>query len=175
MENWLPVVGYEDLYEVSDLGRVRSLDRVVVTKLGVRKTHRGKLLRLSPVTVCKYPSLHLTAADGTVQLLYVHTLVLEAFVGPRPPGAEACHGPGGVDDNTPANLRWDSHDENMRDLVRAGKHHWSRYDVLCAKCGGLREGVRRDASGYVTRRYCIPCYRNYQRDYQRKLRAERGL
>lgn len=29
MENWLPVVGYEGLYEVSDHGRVRSVDRVI--------------------------------------------------------------------------------------------------------------------------------------------------
>ena len=47
-ETWLPVVGYEGLYEVSDQGRVRSVDRVVaaLTKSGGpgQRQFRGKIL-----------------------------------------------------------------------------------------------------------------------------------
>jgi hypothetical protein len=53
----------------------------------------------------------------------IHTLVIEAFVGPRPGGLEACHGPGGSDDNSRPNLRWDTRRENMLDEVRHGTHH----------------------------------------------------
>lgn len=50
----------------------------------------------------------------------VHRLVLEAFVGPCPPGMEACHNNGNRLDNRIENLRWDIHENNMRDKVLHG-------------------------------------------------------
>ena len=50
-EEWRPVVGWEGLYEVSSLGRVRSLDRIeVVRRLGslVQRPRRGKVLKAGP-------------------------------------------------------------------------------------------------------------------------------
>ena len=44
-ERWLPVVGREDAYEVSDKGRVRSITRVVVGKDNVAKTLEGCVLK----------------------------------------------------------------------------------------------------------------------------------
>lgn len=52
--------------------------------------------------------------------------MLEAFVGPCPPGEECCHGPGGPADNRLANLRWDTRQANIRDAVLGGKHVGSR-------------------------------------------------
>lgn len=46
---------------------------------------------------------------------YVHRLVLNAFIGPRPEGMEACHGAGGSTDNRLCNLRWDTPQSNTRD------------------------------------------------------------
>ena len=40
-EQWKPVVGYEGLYAVSSLGRVKSLDRIVPCKNGTTMTKRG--------------------------------------------------------------------------------------------------------------------------------------
>ena len=57
---------------------------------------------------------------------YVHHLVLEAFVGPRPEGTECCHGNGIRSDNRLCNLRWDTHKENYADAVR----HGTAYGVL---------------------------------------------
>lgn len=51
----------------------------------------------------------------------VHTLVLEAFSGPRPQGFHACHGIGGALDNSVANLRWDTVQANAADRVAMGK------------------------------------------------------
>lgn len=51
-------------------------------------------------------------------LKQVHHLVLEAFVGPRPPGLECCHNDGNSMNNKPGNLRWDTHQANMEDLKR---------------------------------------------------------
>lgn len=51
----------------------------------------------------------------------VHLLVLEAFVGPRPsPTHDACHGIGGPRDNSLANLRWGTKQENADDRLLHG-------------------------------------------------------
>ena len=44
-EIWLPIEGYENLYEVSNLGRVRRLESVVTGKNGVTRKVSGKLLK----------------------------------------------------------------------------------------------------------------------------------
>lgn len=51
---------------------------------------------------------------------YVHRLVLETFVGPRPLGMECCHYNGDPSDNRLENLRWDTKSANAKDAVRHG-------------------------------------------------------
>ncbi|MBC8726059.1 hypothetical protein F6X37_32345 [Paraburkholderia sp. 31.1] len=119
-EIWKPVVGYEGYYEVSDQGRVRSLSRVVIRANGTRLTMHGRVLAL-PLTQRGYPSVVLSV-DGAKYPRVVHQLVLEAFVGPRPAGAEGCHGDGDPTNNAASNLRWDSHSANMHDRVAHGNH-----------------------------------------------------
>ena len=122
-ETWAPVLGFTGHYEVSNLGRVRSIDRVITNKTGVRKTLRGRVLIPSPKK-----SGHLSVGlwiDGKEHRRQVHRLVLEAFTGPRPAGLEACHRNGIPTDNRAVNLRWDTHSENALDVVRHGKHHHS--------------------------------------------------
>jgi hypothetical protein len=52
------------------------------------------------------------------KIVSVHLLVLEAFVGPRPPGLEGCHANDIKADNRLVNLRWDTRKSNTRDKVR---------------------------------------------------------
>ena len=120
MERWLPVVGFEDYYEVSDLGLVKSLARVRPYRDGYRRVP-AKMLSLIPDNT-KRPSyvrvgLYL---DGTTTWVRVHTLVLEAFKGPRPAGQQARHLNGIRDDNRPANLEWGTVRENCDDQLRHG-------------------------------------------------------
>ena len=49
--------------------------------------------------------VNLYAADGNAKMEKVHRLVLEAFVGPNPPGLECCHNNGDPSDNRVENLR----------------------------------------------------------------------
>jgi hypothetical protein len=51
---------------------------------------------------------------------YIHQLVLEAFVGPCPPGLEACHNDGNPANNFVSNLRWDSPASNAADAIKHG-------------------------------------------------------
>lgn len=117
-ERWLPVVGYEGLYEVSDLGRVRSLDRNVTTRNGVRR-YKGKILAMTPVN--GYPSVALSLV-GKQDTRPVHQLVLEAFAGPRPAGQEGRHlNDVPADCRWPENLAWGTKKENFADRLVNGK------------------------------------------------------
>lgn len=120
-EKWLPVVGYEGSYEVSDTGRVRSLDRVVRGRDGGLRHIRGATLK--PTTKRRghlAVSLH---DDGRKSNRLVHQLVLEAFAGPRPAKCVTLHADDNPQNNSISNLAWGSHSDNMVDRVRNGKHH----------------------------------------------------
>jgi len=114
-ERWLPVPGYEGSYEVSSLGRVRSLDRISASGrpckgivLSQMEAHGG------------YRQVNLHRAGQTTHL--VHRLVMLAFVGPAPEGMEVRHRNGDPADSTLANLAWGTHLENMRDQREHGTH-----------------------------------------------------
>lgn len=111
-------MGYEGLYEVSSLGRVRSLRRVVRCGLGQRVVPE-KIL--SPGRgVLGYPAVLLRDGDGGALSVRIHGLVLEAFVGPRPPGAQCRHLNGDRHDARLCNLAWGSAKENALDRISHG-------------------------------------------------------
>lgn len=66
-----------------------------------------------------YPMVTLFS-DGKRMQRTVHSLVLECFVGPRPEGMDACHYDGTRDNNRLDNLRWDTREGNLQDMVRHG-------------------------------------------------------
>jgi hypothetical protein len=117
-ETWLPVVNYAGLYEVSDLGRVRSVPRVVMRKNGIPNTVSGRIRVQVPlkngylsVTLCK---------KGVRKTWNAHQLVAEAFFGPAPKGMEILHGKRGKHDNSTSNLSYGTRSQNMLDCVRDG-------------------------------------------------------
>jgi len=117
-ELWLPIPGFEGFYEVSNQGRVRSLGRRVVYADGSVHTHPGKLLRQS---ICKMGRHRVDLrANGKRSNRLVHRLVLEAFVGPCPPGMECCHFDDNPSNNCLDNLRWGTRMENFDDRARNG-------------------------------------------------------
>ena len=113
-EVWLPVVGYDGLYSVSDLGRVRSESRLVVRRAGNNYQTKPRIMRPARGKEAPYLSLRLTK-DGAASTHYVHHLVLTAFVGPMPPGQEGCHGDRDPTNNRKGNLRWDTRSGNHAD------------------------------------------------------------
>lgn len=113
-ERWLPVVGYEGLYEVSNLGAVLSLPRL--DRLG-RRVKGGILAGTDDGQGYRQVNL---SRDGECRPRRVYRLVLEAFVGPCPPGMEALHGPAGQKDDSVTSLCWGTDLQNQQDRSRDG-------------------------------------------------------
>lgn len=124
MEIWKDVKGFEDYYQASNIGRVRSKDRYVKKwhKSGgfVIQFYEGKVLKNK---ICKkgYVRLHISV-NGKRMKVYAHAFVLLAFVGEKPEGYECCHNNGIGSDNRIENLRWDNHFNNNQDRVKHGTY-----------------------------------------------------
>ncbi len=120
-EIWKPVVGLEDAYEVSSIGRVRSIDKVITASHGVRRRYKGQIIKPH---LQKYEPQGYTrpvvgfSHKGRRTVHLVHRLVAEAF----------CHKPDGCNvvnhvdadpmNNHYTNLEWTTHQGNS-DHARA--------------------------------------------------------
>jgi len=112
-EQWREVEGWRG-YEVSDLGRVRSWKRS-------RQTPDADLPRVLSSWQLSSGYLLVTLKDcGRRANMYVHRLVLAAFVGPCPEGREAAHWDGDKENNALGNLRYATPAENTADKRRHG-------------------------------------------------------
>lgn len=112
-EVWMPVYGYEGLYEASNLGRIRRDPTAPARSLGVP----GKSLVASGG---RYPTVTLSNR-GVVKTQRLHVVILTAFCGPPPfPGAHAAHNDGDTGNCALANLRWATPVENQADVDRHG-------------------------------------------------------
>jgi hypothetical protein len=126
IEEWRPVSGHEGLYEVSNLGRVKSLDRELPDKNGILKRFQGKVLKniLKKNLHGSYMIVRLPKTGGGHSNRYVAHLVLEAFDCPRPNGMECCHCDGNSLNNNIDNLRWGTPKENSNDKYEHGTILW---------------------------------------------------
>lgn len=109
-EEWRDVPGYEGLYQVSDMGRVKS---------SPRKGTDGRVLRPGRVNRLGHNGLYLYK-DGKGKFFLTHRLVLLAFVGPPPSHCEVCHNNGDPHDNRLENLRYGTRSENCVDTSKMG-------------------------------------------------------
>ncbi len=122
-EIWKYVVGYEKLYKVSNLGRVKSLKRVIKIsgssyRPAYTRTHPRKILARVPVgagyltvVLCK---------NGKTEQRYVHHLVWEAFVGPIPEKEEVNHKNGKKENCRLDNLETGTHRFNIQHALENG-------------------------------------------------------
>jgi len=108
-EEWAPIYGWEDFYEVSNQGRVR---RIIGGK-GNRSYGRCK-----KITVSDGRAVVSLNRPGEQVTKLVHHLVLFGFKGPSDAGQECCHNDGNALNNMVENLRWDTPQSNADDRVR---------------------------------------------------------
>lgn len=110
MEKWLPVVGWEGLYEVSDKGRVRR----VAPGPGTRY---GRVLNRTILT-SGYPSVMLQKRPRKPKRVTVHSIVAAAFIGPRGPKMEVNHKDGDRTNAAADNLEYMSRNDNLLHAYR---------------------------------------------------------
>lgn len=168
-EQWLPIVGYEGYYEVSDRGNVRSITRTVECGGRYHKTIQAQMRKQVEIgrKSDRRKAVSLSANNAT-KLRLVHQLVLEAFVGPRPPGFDGCHNNGAKFDNCLENLRWDTKSRNTRDQLLHGTHHEANR-TRCPKNHEYTPANTRVVNG---KRRCRTCHRIEEAErHQRKASA----
>lgn len=159
-ERWLPISGFEGVYEVSDLGRIKSLPRSRVPVDRILKPFAngsGHLL----------VDLRVNGQRHTVQ---VHLQVLGAFVGPTPAGMECRHLNGDPADNRLANLQYGTRSENTFDSVLHGTHPSSRV-THCPQNHEYTEDNTYVNPRLPRSRTCRVCMRQAQKDYRARLQV----
>lgn len=111
MEKWKSVKGYEGYYEVSNLGQVRSVDRLLPHNRGESRLQPGKLLK-GEVTYQGYKRVRLSKFSKTKKF-NVHRLVAEAFIGGYPSGKVINHIDENKANNKVENLEYITQKENI--------------------------------------------------------------
>lgn len=118
-------------------------------KHGCRGNEEGEWHLMS---LFKVKSGHMRASlrygDGPWVKKFIHTLILEAFTGPCPPGMECLHRDGDPQNNSLSNLRWGTRSENVRDAITHGTCNFSPGDrhsfakITSRKAEQIRELLR---------------------------------
>ena len=115
-EKWRDVVGYKGLYQVSDQGRVKSLERIIIKKDGRKFTVKERILKPA-FNGCGY-LLVVLCAGGKPKTLTVHRLVCEAFHENPENKPEVNHINEDKADNRACNLEWSTAKENCNHGTR---------------------------------------------------------
>ena len=163
-EEWRDVVGYEGLYQVSNLGRVKSLRRYKGIIGYIKKGYM--YAGYSCVQLC---------AQRKVKSYYIHTLVAEAFIHPRPYGYQIDHIDRDRQNNRPCNLRFVTPSENSRNSRRSdcikytGVYYYTKKKKWFAFIGAY--GKVKNLGGFISAKQAARAYD----DYVIKHNLNRGL
>lgn len=132
IDEWKPIAGFETRYEISKLGKVKSLSPGHKLKNKRDGTLSGALNKGYEFVVL---------SSGPIKKLkYIHALVMEGFVGIRPQGMEVNHKNGIRNDNRLENLEYVTRSQNIRhglaevnkgrNLMRGTGHCWHKLTEL---------------------------------------------
>lgn len=110
IETWKDIPGYEELYKISNHGKIKRL-------IGWKCRHERIL---KPGDNGRGHNWIYLYKNNRREKYYIHRLVLLIFTGPCPNGMEGCHNDGNPKNNFIVNLRWDTHRNNEQDKIRHG-------------------------------------------------------
>lgn len=119
IETWKDIVGYEGLYQVSNLGGVKSLERYRTSKLKNQKQTKinERILRGN---VCKGYIRVILSKHGFNNAFSVHRLVATAFIPNNESKPYINHIDGNKQNNTADNLEWCTCNENIKHAYKTG-------------------------------------------------------
>lgn len=152
MEVWRVIKGYPH-YEVSNIGNVRSLDRIIPCGLKNRR-FRGKPLRMR---IKNYGYVSLTA-DGISNNFYVHRLVALMFIDNPENKPQINHIDGNKFNNVLSNLEWCTARENLKHAVDTGLNKNKGEDASISKLTAKQVMEIRDnplSFSVIARKYSI--------------------
>ena len=119
-EVWKDVAGYEGVYQVSNLGRVRSVDRLVQYSDGRKYTYKGKMIKLAE-NKNRGGYLYVRLSHNQRKVLKsLHRLVAETFIENSGNKPEVNHIDGDKGNNKVSNLEWVTSKENSEHAVKNG-------------------------------------------------------
>lgn len=110
-EIWKDIKGYEGLYQISNLGNVKSLKRITTGKKYGKHNLKEKILKF--IKSGKYYSVHL-CKNGKRQATYVHRLVGIAFLENENNYLDINHKDGDTKNNNVENLEWCNRSYNIK-------------------------------------------------------------
>lgn len=143
MEQWKDIKGFEGLYKISNLGRVKSLKRL--DSIGRRVKERILRFKVNRYGYY-YAELH---NDGKSKSIKIHRLVASAFINNKEGKLEVNHKDGIKANNSLINLEWATRSENMKHAIlnklkvspQKGKHPLARI-VLNTQTGVYYECIK---------------------------------
>ena len=111
-ELWKPVYGFPN-YECSNLGRVRSIDRVIIRNDGRKDTKKGVILKLQKNKSNGYLQVNLYLECTQRKCVYVHKIIAQTFLGAIN-NLTINHKDGNIENNTVDNLEFISYSDNLK-------------------------------------------------------------
>lgn len=144
-EEWRDVVGYEGLYQVNNLGRCKSLDRVLLVKGYNRKDYfiirKGRILSNKRTNKGGYIR-HVLVKDGKSKQFCIHKLVAEAFI-PNPENKPRVdHIDTNAKNNCVSNLRWATDSENRNNVLTAERNRKYSYKSKSVIREAFKKGMK---------------------------------
>ncbi len=147
-------------YQIS--AECAHLERIETLPDGSHRLHRSRILK-----GCRKGAGYRQIRLPNRKRVGIHALVLETFVGPRPPGMMPCHSDGDPANNRLDNLRWDTMSANMHDAVHHGTHGRARV----TQCPSGHEYTEADRRKTRTARRCLKCAAAYSRRQRQQERV----
>ncbi len=119
MEEWKDIPEFEGIYQVSNLGRIRSLDRTFISKKDKRTWHIAGTIGTPALKSTGYPHKRFKH-NGFIKGYIIHRLIAQLFI-PNPLNLpEVNHKDGIKTNNKVDNLEWVTQRENMRHAAKSG-------------------------------------------------------